>query len=209
MERFIFDLDGTLWEQDFETENEFFKEVLTPEEYEKFIPIKGKLFAKFEKENKKHDIKKLSIFLQKETKIPFTEEILYDWLEFNGNSKTVLNEGAIELLEYLKSKNKSIVALTKKFKSEQVKRLENLNILRYFDEVYGGDTFLKPNIESYINAAGPYPLSECVVIGDSLVNDVLTPKALGMDAIYYHKNLVGESNIDKTVKTLTKIKEFY
>ena len=99
--RFILDLDGKLWEQDFEEENKFFKRALTEKEYKKFIPLKGKIFTKYEKENKRYDIKKLSKFLQKETGISFTEEILQNWLEFNGASKTVLNEGAMELLEYL------------------------------------------------------------------------------------------------------------
>lgn len=207
--RFILDLDGTLWEQDFEEENKFFKRALTEKEYKKFIPLKGKIFTKYEKENKRYDIKKLSKFLQKETGISFTEEILQNWLEFNGASKTVLNEGTMELLEYLKEKKKSIVALSNRFQIEQEKRLENLGILHYFDVIYGGDTYIKPNIESYINASGMYPLEQCVVIGDNLIKDVLTPRALGMDAVYYNKNLIGESNIDKTVKTLTKIKEFY
>lgn len=209
MKRFIFDLDGTLWKQDFEEENKFFKSVLSEEDYLKFVSIKGRLFAKYEKMHSRHNISELCTFLRKETGIPFTEEILNDWLEFNGNTEVTLYDGAIELLNYLKNKNKSLVVLSNRYTKEQKMKLKNLGILDYFDAVYGGDVALKPRIESYLIAKGDYIASECVMIGDSLEKDVLIPRCLGMDAVYYNPSIKEESKVDKTVKSLMKIKDLY
>lgn len=209
-ERFLLDLDGTIWEQDFEEENKYFKSVLSNDDYLNFIKVKGSLFSKYESIYHRHNVLWLSEFFKQETGINFTEKLLDDWLDFNSNSDTVLFEGAIELLEDLKSKNKSLVVRSNKFRKEQYGKLKKAGILDYFDEIYGGDSYLKPHAESYIEAAGNYPISKCVMIGDSLEKDVLAPRRIGMDSIYYNPSPEDEKiKIDKTVKSLIKIKDIY
>lgn len=210
IERYIFDLDGTLWEQDFIIENYFFKGVLSDDEYLKFIKVKGSLFAKYELIYSRHNILWLSKFLIEETGINFTEDILNDWLEFNSSTRPLLYEGATQLLENLKYKDKIIVAKSNRYREEQYARLKNVGILEYFDEVYGGDSILKPRVESYIEAAGDTPISKCVMIGDNLEKDVLAPRRVGMKSIYYNPDINDEEVVvNPTVKSLIKIKDLY
>lgn len=208
MERFIFDLDGTLLFGNFNIENEYFREVLNPVDAEKFIKMKYNLLMDYEMSFLKYDIKNLSSFLTKNSKVQITEKMITEWIDINANMKDKKNEDAIEVLEYLKQKNKSIVVLTNWFSKTQIQRLKNAELYDYFDNVYCGDLFLKPNIMSYIYASGAYEYEDCLMIGDSYEKDVIGPKMLGINALFYHKDSDIKDN-KEIIKSLKKIKEIY
>lgn len=209
--RFIFDLDGTLLVGDFSKEIEYFKSVLSKEDYEKFIKVYFDLLIKYESKFKKYEVHKLSEFLKEKSKANITDEIIEGWIDINSNMDDVINDGVIEILEYLKSKDKSLVVLSNWFLKTQKQILKNAGLLKYFDEIYAGDSALKPNKESYISACGSYSFEECVIIGDTLQKDVYAPSMMGIDAIYYNPNNNDFDGGDKilSIKNMKEIKERY
>lgn len=209
--RFIFDLDGTLLVGDFSKEIEYFKSVLSTEDYEKFIKVYFDLLMKYESKFEKYEVHKLSEFLKEESKANITDEIIEGWIDINSNMDDVINDGVIETLEYLKSKDKSLAVLTNWFYKTQKARLKNSGLLKYFDEIYAGDSILKPNRESYISACGPYSFEECVMIGDNLQKDVYEPSMMGIDTLYYNPNNNYFQNTNKvlSIKNMREIRERY
>lgn len=209
--RFIFDIDGTLLNGNFQKEIDYFRSVLSAEDYEKFIKVYFKLLIKYESKFKKYDVHKLSEFLKEESKTNITDEIIEGWIDINSNMDDVINDGVIETLEYLKSKEKSLVVLTNWFYKTQKSRLKNSGLLKYFDEIYAGDSALKPNKESYISACGPYSLEECIMIGDDLQKDVYEPSMMGIDSVYYNpnNNYFQSTNKVLSIKNIKEIRERY
>ena len=63
---------------------------------------------------------------------------------------------------------------------------------------------MKPSKESYLNVAGRFSPSDCIVIGDSLENDVYGPYRVGMDAIYFDRKNKNNSN-KKLVKSINNL----
>lgn len=114
------------------------------------------------------------------------------------------------MLEYLKSKDKSLVVLTNWFKYTQEERLRNAGILEFFDGVYAGDLNLKPNKESYLNACGNYHVNECIMIGDTIEKDVIGPNKFGIDSIYYNpENKEYDKSKILSINSFDKIKEMF
>lgn len=209
--RFIFDIDGTLLNGNFQREIDYFRSVLSVEDSEKFIKVYFDLLMKYESKFKKYEVNKLSEFLKEESKTNITDEIIKGWIDVNSNMDDVINDGVIETLKYLKSKEKSLVVLTNWFLKTQKERLKNSGLLKYFDEIYAGDSILKPNRESYVAACGPYSVEECVIIGDDLQKDVYAPSTMGIDAIYYNpsNNYFQNTNKVLRIKNIKEIKERY
>lgn len=184
-QRFIFDLDGTLLYGDFSKEIKYFKNTLGKDS-EKFLSEYQELLLEYENTHLKYDTEDLSNYYKNKIGINITSEIIDGWVKINADINDILLEETTDMLKYLKSKNKSLVVLTNWFRYTQVTRLKNAGILKYFDEIYTGDTVLKPNKESYINACGQYSPSECLMIGDTMDKDVLGPNKYGIDSIFYN-----------------------
>lgn len=208
--RFIFDLDETLLHGDFSRSIEYFKSVLIEEEAKKFFLIYPRYLTEFEKEHEKYDYSTLSKFLSEKTGINITCEIIDGWVKVNSSANDRLLDETKSMLEYLKDKKKSLVVLTNWFKDEQVERLKNARILEFFDDVYTGDTFLKPNKESYITACGDFCIDECIMIGDSIEKDVIGPNKFGIDSIYYNpENKEYDKSKILSINSFDKIKEMF
>lgn len=208
--RFIFDLDGTLLHMSYVREEKYFKSVLTKEEQEMFFSTYIDALYQYEKVFKKYDIGDLSKFLSEKTNVNIMPNMIKDWIVINCNPGDILLPETISMLEYLKSKNYSLAVLTNWFLKTQKMRLKNAGILKYFDDIYAGESFIKPSEESYLNACGEYNKSECIVIGDNLKNDVYEPNRYGIDSIYYNPN---NKNYDKTkvlsIDSFERIKEMF
>lgn len=113
--------------------------------------------------------------------------------------------GLRNTLEYLKEKYE-LVVLTNYFRKVQENRLRNFGILSYFDEIYGGDSIIKPATEAFRIAQGNNKRSECLMIGDSLQLDYLGAINFGMDAILIDKTIDKSTpNKIKSVKELKHI----
>ena len=205
--RFIFDLDGTILDSDFSNEIKYFKNILQDQDYNTFIPKIPKLLEKYESTFKRYDTEDLKSFLNNETGLNFTSSMLNSWYEslIPDNYKEV--EGIKDVLEYLKAKNKSIVVLSNWFTFTQKERLKEADLLKYFDEVYGGDIYLKPRKEAFSLACGIYHKEDCLMIGDNLEIDILGANMNGIDALFYNPNNIDISNkMIKNTKDIKKIK---
>lgn len=204
MKRFIFDLDYTLLIGDYSKENNLFRERLN-QEAEKFISMKKYLLMDYERKHKRYDIKSLSEYLSKSSNINIPPVLIEEWINVNCNMNNDIEPYAKEVLKYLKDNNKSIVVLSNWFTKVQKERLRNTLLLQYIDQVYGGDIYLKPNKESYLNACGEYDIKDSIMIGDDLIKDVYAPRNIGLKSLYYNDNVL----IHNSIKSLKKIKEMY
>ena len=128
MRKYIFDIDGTILEEDYSKEVEFFKEILSKEEAERFIPKIGKYIQGYEDEYSKYSVNGLSNYLTKVSGINITPEIIYDWREVVSNYDSKVVYGAEDFLYYIWGhKNAYIVGL-------------NAGIMRYSDDGEPGGT---------------------------------------------------------------------
>lgn len=203
--RFIFDIDGTILEEDYSKEREFFKKELSSEEGNIFIPQISDLIKDYENTYSRYEVSLLSEFLSNNSGVEISPELIYKWREVVSNYEPNIVPGAKDLLFYLSvNKSQSVVGLSNWFGDDQMRRLEKAGLLHYFDNFYGGDFYLKPSRESYLNAAGRYDPKDCVVIGDSLENDVYGPYRVGMDAIYFDREKRGDAN-KKLVKSYNRL----
>ena len=184
--RFIFDIDGTLLIPDWNYEKLYFDSVLEKFEFEIFYPQIPKLLEEYEKNFPRYDVGELSRFLTMKSGVLITPEIIIGWNKALGETKPEIIDGVVESLEYLKSKDKSLVALTNWFLEPQIERLKSSGIDSYFDNVYGGELGIKPSREAYMNAMGEFNIDSSIMIGDSLDFDVYGSGRIGMDAIFYN-----------------------
>lgn len=198
--RYIFDLDGTLLNCNYGmVEDDFFKKELG-EGSDRFVPFIAPLLDEYEFKNKKYEKDKLCEFLSSKTNLCFTPEVIDGWIEIMTEVPDIMEEGVIETLEYLKSKDKSLVVLTNWFGDSQKARLKKAKIYDYFDDIYTGDYQLKPHNEAYLNAIGKYDIENCVLIGDHLYKDYIAPRSYGLESIFYDKKNNEHENIVKIKK---------
>lgn len=198
MKRFIFDMDGTLTNSDYSSENTYFKSVFGNDS-KKLLDGINVYLDSYEKAYSRYDVDKLCRYLNAVTGLKFTPEIIEGWMKLSGDCPTMIEDGVVELLEYLKSKGHSLVVLTNWFREAQTKKLENVGLIKYFDDIYTGDTVLKPHKEAYICAKDRFSEKDCVVIGNDLYKDYVVPRDLGFDTILYDK-------IDLQRQTVVKVK---
>ena len=189
MKRYVFDLDGTLLLANFEDELNFFNERLTKrgwskEKIDNFHKDRVPLIYGYEELNGTYDRELLRIWF-KEHKYELSEKDINDWIAFNGyEMRDTILDGAIEVLEYLKSKDKEIVLLTNWFMETQENRLKRAGLLDYFDYLVTGEMAIKPRRASYAEAAALCVPWECVMIGDNWEKDYLGPTRYLMNTHY-------------------------
>ena len=208
--RFIFDIDGTLLVPDWNYETEYFSSVLNNSDFDKFLPQIASLLEQYEKSFPKYDINNLSRFLTEKSGVIITPDIIRGWNKALGETKPVIIDGVVDTLEYLKSKDKSLVVLTNWFLEPQISRLKSSELLSYFDFVYGGEQGIKPSPLIYKLACGEYDVDSSIMIGDSLDFDVYGPRAVGMESIFYNPRCKEyDKEKVKSIGSMKKIKEMF
>lgn len=208
--RFIFDIDGTLLVPDWNYEEEYFSRVLSSSDVDVFLPQIADLLQQYEKNFPRYDILELSRFLSDKSGVLITPDIVKGWNKALGETDPVIIDGVVETLDYLKSKDKSLVVLTNWFLEPQISRLKSSELLSYFDFVYGGELGIKPSPEVYKNACGEFDIDSSVMVGDSLDFDVYGPSEIGMDSIFYNpKNKEYDKAKVKSIGSMKKIKEMF
>ena len=208
--RFIFDIDGTLLVPDWNYEELYFSSVLDKSDFEVFYPQIPKLLEEYEKSFPRYDINALSRFLTMKSGVLITPEIITGWNKALGETNPVIIDGVVDSLEYLKSKDKSLVVLTNWFLEPQRERLKNSGLDSYFDYIYGGELGIKPSPEIYKIACGDFDIESSIMIGDSLDFDVYGPFSVGMDSIFYNpKNKEYDKEKVKSIGSMKKIKEMF
>ena len=207
MKRFIFDLDGTLLTGDFTPKHDFFHSIYGKDSY-KLSDNVVKYLDDYERKHQKYNTEELSYHLSEVCGLNITPEIIDGWNEIVGFIPSVIEEGVVDLLEYLKSKDYSLAVLTNWFGVAQRKRLERAGLLEYFDNIYAGDMVLKPHKDSYLCAKDQFNIDECVLIGDNLLKDYIAPRSVGMHSIIYDKKDIQHKTVTK-IKKMNEIKEKY
>lgn len=221
----FFDLDRTLW--DFEKNSD---EVLN-ELYEKY-----NLFSygiddcnNFIKRYKFHNEKLWSLYrenkIEKEKlrderfKITLEEfSVNCDVLASNLGSdyillcpkKTNLFPYVHSTLNYLQNRY-NLHIITNGFEEVQYQKLENSNIIVYFDQIITSEQvgFKKPSSEIFIFSMQKTfaKNSESIMIGDDLYADIYGAKEVGMDQVYFnplkHKHTI--SNITYEINCLSQL----
>lgn len=91
-----------------------------------------------------------------------------------------------------------LTILTNYFSLSQRNRLNNMGIGHFFLEYYG-ERKLKPHKEAFIEACGPYKPSQCVMIGDDYLLDILGAKRAGLNTIFVNSKGV---NVTKQMGTV-------
>lgn len=205
MKKVVFDLDGTLLFNTYDGEKEYFKSQLESDAYEDLKLNIGDYLDAYESHNTRYDIGDLKRFLSYKSGYNFTEKFIKGWLEVGAYTDDTFDSELIETLEYLKSKDMKLAVLTNWFRKPQEQRLKNSNLFEYFDEIYTGEEFLKPHLDSYLNALGDTPKAECVFIGDNLDNDYIGPKIVGSKSILYDREGIYHDSIIK-IKTMGELK---
>ena len=207
MKRFVFDLDGTLLTGSFDFEHEYFKTIYNDEATRLFNKM-GEYLDEYERTFPRYSNDTLSHFLTTKSGLVFNDEVINGWCEVMQDVPDVMEDGIIEVLEYLKSKDYSLAVLTNWYGKTQIPRLERAKIIDYFDEVYTGDIVLKPHKCSYIMAMDKYDIDDCVFIGDNLEKDYIGPRASGFESILYDKNDNYHDSIVKVKKMNELIKRY-
>lgn len=138
------------------------------------------------------------------------EQTFYSYL--TESSEPV--EGAAEALEYLHRKYVVCAASNASYE-QQIKRLNNAGLSKYFDEIFISETvgFSKPHKEFFkkcFEAIAPIRPNEAVMIGDSLTADIGGGKKAGMKTCWYdHNSTLEDSPLpDITVRSLCEIKNY-
>ncbi len=203
IKRIIFDIDYTLLVPNYSHEVEFFKNYYMSDYFMNNI---GKVLEEYENSHLRYEVYDFLNYLNKFSKSNLDKEFLYNWFCFNTMLKKQDVSDSKELLEYCKNKKIEIVALTNWFTEVQKKKLEKVGLSHYFDNIYGGDVYLKPHLESYLNAIGNNQPSDCIMVGDNLLVDVMVPSQLGINTIHYTQDKC-EHEFTK-VKKLTEIKKY-
>ena len=99
-----------------------------------------------------------------------------------------LPESTIKALKYLKDKYEMVI-LTDWYAEQQIKRLEKVDIMKYFSNVYSAEkTKRKPFKEAFIQAIGENKPEECIIIGDNFERDIKGALNAGLQAVYYNPN---------------------
>lgn len=205
IKRIIFDLDYTLLKPNYDKEHNFFKQFVSLDN-EYFIHHMGEILREYETTYPKYE---LELFLKHINKysngIKIGKDFIDKWVLFSAELDIQDTSIVKDVLSYLNGKYE-LVVLTNWLTEAQKKKLEKFDLLKYFEEVYGGDKCLKPFKESYQMAIGSHKPEECVMIGDNLNSDVIEAIKYGLQAIHYTNGKEVNHEYQK-VKCLSELKK--
>ena len=224
IKRIIFDIDNTLLDTDKdcnETYDEYFRN--------KHIDLHGSVLYSimdiYEEQNKIYSMNKnkenvnyrfnfnindLSSFIRNNLSIDFDNDDFLELQDLYSKHATLKNNDIVDVLEEL-SKDYELVALSKWYCNVQENRLNKAGILKYFKKVYGFENAgVKPSKKTFISALGDNLPNEAIVIGDSISNDIIIPKELGINTIYvnYKNKDTNELNVTSFRDLLDVISSF-
>lgn len=189
IKRVILDIDNTLipWEEEYYEEIKKALDDLKIEYTSKDINEIKQALNEYENEYYIFDRELMIKYINKYTKKQYPKEFIYNvtnrWAHCVPEK---MESQIIETLEYLKSKYE-LVILTDWYADQQKQRLEKLDILKYFSDVYSAEkTRRKPFKEAFMQAIGRNKPEECIMVGDNIERDIKGALNAGLQAIYYN-----------------------
>ena len=208
IKRIVFDLDNTL----IDWEDEYWHLGITEACRKLNIPYTKTMEEKiikaiddYENKQKYYDVEIMQNSINRELKRDYTTDFLETILKyFEICVPKKVDSSILKTLEYLSNKYE-LVILTNWFENQQIQRLKNSGILKYFKKIYGTEKIkVKPNKEAFISAIEDCKPDECIMIGDNLKIDVDGAMEAGIKAIFLNKkNIV----VDKKYKQIRSIDE--
>lgn len=220
-----FDLDRTLW--DYETNSEKTLYVLV----ERFAPqllsrfnefltiyyqINEELWLQYRDGKLKKEVLRIKrfsdAFMQMGlTQADFCEQLADDYIS-ESPLKTALFPHAIDILEYLKSKNYRLFLLTNGFKEVQVVKIKHSGLEPFFEKMITSEEagYQKPHakIFEYALKTVNAKKKESLMVGDDLENDIYGAQSFGIDAVFFNpKGIPHEENPVFEIQSLLELKQ--
>ena len=203
IKKLIFDLDNTLimWKDEY---LEALKKTIKKYNINEDADYMNSLIDSYENYYDKYDKEKMLEHINKNIKEKINIDFMNDFLNEIGFMSEP-NEEVINTLEYL-SKKYELVVLTNWFKEPQTNRLKNAKIDKYFKKVFGGEEYIKPDKQAFINTIENTPLDECIMIGDNYTIDIMGAYNAGIKPIFMNpKNKENKNNFTE-IKTISELK---
>lgn len=219
----FFDLDHTLW--DFEKNSALAFEILFEKhqinlDFEKFlefyVPANFKYWEMYRKDKIDHltmryrrlrDTFDFLDYAIDDNKIELLSEDYIYYLPKNNH----LFEGAIPVLDYLKSKY-NLHIITNGFTDIQNSKLKNSNIIHYFKTITNSEIagVKKPNpiIFEFALEQAKTKKENSIMIGDCIEADVQGALEAGLDAIYFNENNIKTNDSIKKISRLLELKNY-
>lgn len=210
----FFDLDNTLW--NFETNSRNAMQIIFQKMnlgqthdfnlfFETYTRHNDSLWQSYRKnEVMKKELIRLrfqNTFNDLEIKGIDAEETNELYLKEMPNQK-ILNEGATEILSYLKKKRYHLNIITNGFSEVQRRKIETSGLKPFFDKIYISEEIKSPKPEreifEYAIKSSNAQKSKSIMVGDDWEIDVLGALQFGIDAIHFQnsntKNLTNVIN---------------
>ena len=104
----------------------------------------------------------------------------------------ILNDGVIDILNYLKKKRYHLNIITNGFREVQHEKIETSGLKPFFDKIFISEEIKSPKPEreifEYSIKSANAKKSKSIMVGDDWEIDVLGALNCGIDAIHYQNN---------------------
>ena len=217
----FFDLDHTLWDFDknsafaFETifkERDF--EISLDDFLKIYIPRNQHYWKLYQVNQISHEelryfrLKDVFDALKFEISDAIIDQISDDYINYLPEHNHLF-DGAIEILDYLKP-NYKLHIITNGFASVQTKKMNNSNIVHYFDTItnseMAGVKKPHPTIFDFALSLANASKEESLMIGDSYEADIIGAQEAGIEAIFFNEQNIQVENAVFQVKHLLDLK---
>ena len=217
----FFDLDHTLWDFDknsafaFETifkERDF--EISLDDFLKIYIPRNQHYWKLYQVNQISHEdlryfrLKDVFDALKFEISDAIIDQISDDYINYLPEHNHLF-DGAIDILDYLKP-NYKLHIITNGFASVQSKKLNNSNIVHYFDTItnseMAGVKKPHPTIFDFALSLANASKEESLMIGDSYEADIIGAQEAGIEAIFFNEQNIEVENQVLQIKHLLDLK---
>lgn len=219
----FFDLDHTLWDFDKNSELAFatiFREnnfeIEITQFIEKYAPINQACWKLYQYDKITHEelrykrLKDSFDALHYEISDEVIDQIAEDYITFLPDNNHLF-DGAIEILEYLRSRYQLHI-ITNGFASVQYKKIANSNIDAYFETITNSEMagVKKPNPIIFQHALdlAQAQKENSIMIGDCLEADVQGALDFGIDALFFNPNKESTPTGINEISHLLEIKNY-
>lgn len=217
----FFDLDNTLWDFEINSRNAMFAtfhhfKLDSSSEFELFFQAYTKnnhdLWESYRKnEVAKKDLTRLrfqNTFTELEITGVDADEMNEHYLIEMPKQKK-LNDGVIDILNYLKRKRYHLNIITNGFKEVQQNKIESSGLKPFFDKIYISEVIKSPKpanaIFEYAIKSSNAKKNSSIMIGDDWDVDVVGAVNFGIDAIHFNKILHTPDKLNLNLKETREI----